>query len=157
LVLTYSKWSISSRVSLALYTVASSILLAACLAAARTGASAVLGNNLSVGIAFSVFLFAVLQIKSGAASGYYHQTARLLAGFSYSLYVLHFPFLLFLRAWLAPWQRWQPDALHLVYGLGIGTATLGFAWLVSLVTEARTSTARRRMRSILPRLDSRLS
>jgi len=73
------------------------------------------------------------------------------------LYVLHFPLLLFLKAWLAPSQRWQPDAVHLAWALAIGAAVLGFAWLVSLVTEAKTFIARRWMRGILPRLDSRVS
>lgn len=155
LLLAYSKWTISAKVSLALYTFASSVVLAVSLLAARIGGPAVLGTNLSVGISFSVFLFAVLQMNSCAVGGYYSRIARMLAGFSYSLYVLHFPLLLFLTAWLVPSQRWQPDSVHLAYGLAIGAAVLGFAWLVSLFTEGKTSMARRWMRSILPRFDSR--
>jgi len=156
LVLAYSKWTISSKGSLVLYTLASSVVLAVSLVAARTGSSAVLGNNLSVGISFSVFLFAVLQMSPGAVGASYSRIARTVAGFSYSLYVLHFPLLLFLTAWLVPSQRWQPDSVHLAYGLAIGVAVLGFAWLASLFTEGKTAVARRWMRSILPRFDSRI-
>ena len=156
LVFAYSRWTISSKMWLTLYSLASFVLLGACLFAARTGNSMVLGDHLPVGISFSVFLFAVLQASWGAARASYVQLARFLAGFSYSLYVLHFPLLLFLRGWLTPTGRWQPDASHLTYGVGIGAAVLGFAWLVSLLTEARTSTARKWMRSIVPRLDSHL-
>jgi peptidoglycan/LPS O-acetylase OafA/YrhL len=157
LVFAYSKWIISSKISLILYTLISSALLALTLVAARTGNSVVLGNNLSVGLAFSLFLFAVLQWGHGARGAFYAGIARFLASFSYSLYVLHFPLLLFLKAWLAPSHRWQPDAVHLAWALAIGAAVLGFAWLVSLVTEAKTFIARRWMRGILPRLDSRVS
>jgi peptidoglycan/LPS O-acetylase OafA/YrhL len=156
LVLAYSKWTISSKASLGLYTLASSALLAATLVAARTESSPLLGNNLSVGLSFSLFLFAVLQMGHGPAGVVYARIARFLAGFSYSLYVLHFPLLLFLKAWLAASQRWQPDVAHLARGLAIGAGVLAFAWLVSLLTEARTSLARRWMRGALPRLDSPL-
>jgi peptidoglycan/LPS O-acetylase OafA/YrhL len=70
------------------------------------------------------------------------------------LYVLHFPFLLFLRAWIVPPQRWQPGAAHLALGVVIGVATLGFAWLVSLFTENKTRVARQWMRHVVPVLDS---
>jgi peptidoglycan/LPS O-acetylase OafA/YrhL len=70
------------------------------------------------------------------------------------LYVLHFPFLLFLRAWIVPPQRWQPDAAHLALGVVIGVATLGFAWLVSLFTENKTRVARQWMRHVVPVADS---
>ena len=156
LVLAYSKWMISSRGSLVLYAFASSALLAVTLVAARTGRSAVLGDNLSVGISFSIFLFALLQMSSGAVGAYYSRIVRLLAGFSYTLYLLHFPLLLFLKAWLVPSQRWQPDFAHLGYGLAIGLGALGFAWVVSLFTEGKTSIARRWMRRMLPRFDSRV-
>jgi peptidoglycan/LPS O-acetylase OafA/YrhL len=68
--------------------------------------------------------------------------------------VLHFPFLLFLRAWLVPPQRWQPDAAHLAFGIVIGVVTLGFAWLASLFTEHRTRVARQWMRNVIPAFGS---
>jgi peptidoglycan/LPS O-acetylase OafA/YrhL len=156
LVLAYSKWTIRSKWTLLLYALLSSILLSLSLVAARTGSLAVLGNNLTVGISFSAFLFAVLQMGFGSVDGYYSRVTRFLAGFSYSLYVLHFPLLLFLRAWLVPSQRWQPDAPHLAYGTAIGTAVLVFAWSLSLLTEGKTAAARRWMRGIVPPLDGRI-
>jgi len=153
LVLAYSKCMLSSKSWLVPYTLASSVALALCLVAARTARSLVLGSDLAVGIAFSILLFAVLQMNFGAAGSFYSRIARFLAGFSYSLYVLHFPLLLFLRAWLVPSQRWQPDAAHLAYGVVIGVAVLGFAWPVSIFTEGKTHIVRQWMKGFLPRFD----
>lgn len=123
-------------------------VLLACLFAARTGYASVLGNDLTVGISFALFLYCILAASQEQPSRSYSRLAHGLAGFSFSLYVLHFPFLLVLRAWITPSQRWQPDALHLVYGTLIAIAVLTFAWLVSRFTEAKTIAARNWMKGI---------
>jgi peptidoglycan/LPS O-acetylase OafA/YrhL len=155
LVLTYSNCAFSGKGRLGLYFLASCFLLFACLVAARTGNSALLGSDLALGIAFGLFLFGVLQMNFVIERSFYPRAAHFMAGFSYSLYVLHFPLLLFLRAWLAPQQRWQPDAKHLAYGTIVGTTVLSFAWLMSTFTESKTHIARKWMRTVFPRLDGR--
>ena len=138
---------LESRRWLIAYFVASSIALAACLAAARVGnPRKFFGGDIYVGSAFALFLFGVLQLNFSGRSDRYSQFTHRCAGFSYSLYVLHFPLLLFLRAWLAPAQRWQPDAAHLIPGALIGMGVLAFAWLVSLVTEDKTHLVRKWVR-----------
>jgi peptidoglycan/LPS O-acetylase OafA/YrhL len=153
LVVAYSESPLPSKGSLVLYAVASSIALSACLIAARTGKS-LLASDLAVGTGFALFLFGVLHMNVGIGGTNYPRVAHVLAGFSYSLYVLHFPFLLFLRAWIVSSQRWQPDAVHLAFGLVIGVVTLGFAWLVSLFTENKTRVVRQWMRNGVPVFDS---
>jgi len=155
LVIAYSAFSSLAKRWLISYALISSLALAGCLMAARTGRLAALGTDLSVGIAFTLFLFAVLYMDFGARSARYHNAARFFAGFSYSLYVLHFPLLLFLRAWIVPSQRWQPDVPHLFYGATIGAVALSFAWLVSTFTENKTRVVRNWMRRVTPRLDGR--
>jgi peptidoglycan/LPS O-acetylase OafA/YrhL len=154
LVVAYSKCPLRPRVQILFYVVLSWLVFSACLIAARTGKSAVLGSDLAVGIGFSLFLFGVFHMNFGTCGSAYSRIARVLAGFSYSLYVLHFPLLLFLRAWMVPLQRWQPDAAHVARGLAIGVATLAFAWLVSLVTENKTRAVRNWMKNVIPRIDS---
>ncbi len=154
LVVAYSKCPLRSQRQLMVYVVLSWLIFSTCLIAVRTSKSAVLGTDLAVGIGFALFLFGVLHMNFGTGGAVYTRVARVLAGFSYSLYVLHFPLLLFLRAWLAPPQRWHPDAPHLALGFAIGVATLGFAWLVSLFTENKTRAVRNWMRNVAPRLDS---
>ncbi len=149
LVLANSNWRFLAKSWLYLYALATVLFLSVCLISARSGRFGIFGSDLCVGIAFSLFLFAVLQMDMEKEGSAYPRAAHFLAGFSYTLYVLHFPLLVFLRAWLAPSQRWQPDVRHLTYGVVLGMATLGFAWLVSVFTERNTRAARNWMKHMI--------
>jgi peptidoglycan/LPS O-acetylase OafA/YrhL len=142
LVFAYSRMRLRAQGVVIVYMLASSVILGGCLLAARTVNGSALGSDLAVGIAFTLFLFGILQFEAGAGSPSYANTGRFFAGFSYSLYVLHFPLLLFLRAWIVPEQRWQPTAANCALGLLIGAGVLIFAWLVSRFTENKTHVAR---------------
>jgi peptidoglycan/LPS O-acetylase OafA/YrhL len=85
----------------------------------------------------------LLQYQASQVSSPYAAIAHRFAGFSYSLYVLHFPLLLFFRSWLVPSDRWQPTPLHLLSAAGVGALCLLYAWLISRITEAKTDDARR--------------
>lgn len=147
LVVACARFTISARPVQLACLFLSGLILGAALAAARLEKLSSLNSDLAVGLAFSVFLFAVLQLDFRTAQkGAYLRSAHLFAGFSYTLYVLHFPFLLFLRAALTPQQKWQPDTRHLCYGAGIGIITLIFAWLVAQVTERKTGSVRRKIK-----------
>lgn len=149
LVLAYSWLSPKSGIVLLIYLALSSVIIAVSLTAARTEKLAEHGADLLVGLAFAIFLFGVLQLDWGARSSVYLRGTHVFAGFSYSLYVLHFPLVLFLRASLTPWKRWQPDYKHLGYGLILGVGVLVFAWAISLFTENKTAIARNWMRTVL--------
>jgi peptidoglycan/LPS O-acetylase OafA/YrhL len=146
LVLAYGRFPLQARNRLFPYLITFSLVLCGSLASARTSFTGTLGSDLAVGIAFTLFLFGVLQLELGAGSPRFIHAASRLAGFSYSLYVLHFPLLLFLRAWIAPLQRWRPDGVHLLYGGLIGVVVLVFSWTVSLFTEKKTDVARQWVR-----------
>jgi len=150
LVFTYSEFQLRGKGQVFFYLLTSSLILCGSLIAARTTIGALLGSDLSVGIAFTLFLFGVLQLEVGAGSSHYLGAAHRFAGFSYSLYVLHFPLLLFLRAWIVPPQRWQPDGLHLLYGSLIGALVLGFTWTVALFTENKTRAVRNWVKHMVP-------
>jgi peptidoglycan/LPS O-acetylase OafA/YrhL len=155
LVFAYSNCRFSKRLWLILYALISSVVLFICFTAARTRHLPLLGNDFAVGVAFGLVLFAVLQLDVGAENRFYPRAARFLAGFSYSLYVLHFPFLLFLRSWLVPARKWQPDLTHLFYAVIAGSAALSFAWLVSAFTESKTRVVRNWLKGVVPLLDGR--
>ena len=150
LVVAYSKLQTTSKSWLMPYMVVTSLVVAGCLVAARLGHPAALGSDLAVGIGFALFLFGVLDMGIAGQFRSYKRFSHFFAGFSYSLYVLHFPFVLFLRACIAPSERWQPDGRHLLYGAAVGMATLAFAWAVSTFTENKTSVVRQWMRNALP-------
>jgi peptidoglycan/LPS O-acetylase OafA/YrhL len=142
LVFAYSRMRLRAPGKVIAYILASSVILGVCLLSARTANGSALGSDLAVGIAFTLFLFGILQLEAGASSPSYANAARFFAGFSYSLYVLHFPLLLFLRAWVVPEQRWQPTAANGAFGVLIGAVVLTIAWIVSRFTESKTHVAR---------------
>jgi peptidoglycan/LPS O-acetylase OafA/YrhL len=149
LVFVHARFKLRARRWQVLYFLTSALVLLGCLVAARTSNANVLSSDLAVGIAFAFFLSGFLQLEMCANSPRYSGAAHLFAGFSYSLYVLHFPLLLLLRTWLVPAQRWEPNAVHLAYAILVGSMMLSFAWLVSLFTENRTHTARDWVRRVL--------
>ena len=68
--------------------------------------------------------------------------AKACAGFSFSLYVLHFPLLLLIRAKFLPTLRWQPDLRHLLYGASICAGVLLYAYAIARMTEGNTAAVR---------------
>ena len=153
LVLAYARFRVGAKSWLLLYIVASSVALWRCLTAARASLSSLFASDLAVGLAFALFLFGILQLEIGARSPNYVGMSRRLARFSYSLYVLHFPFLLFLRSWIVPAERWQPSLTKMLYATLVGFGVLSFAWLVSLCTEDKT----RQVRDLVQRISTQWS
>jgi peptidoglycan/LPS O-acetylase OafA/YrhL len=98
-----------------------------------------------VGACFALWLYTLLLGSREDPSLAYAQGAKKLAGFSYTLYLTHFPALLLLRGLLNPQGNWQPNPLHLTYALGIGLVILGYAYVVAEFTEARTALVRNRL------------
>jgi peptidoglycan/LPS O-acetylase OafA/YrhL len=99
-----------------------------------------------VGLCFGLWLYAMLLGSRDDVSSAYAALAKKLSGFSYSLYLTHFPLLLLLRGLLDSKGSWQPDPQHLLYALGIALLMLIYAYVVAEFTEARTATVRRRLR-----------
>jgi peptidoglycan/LPS O-acetylase OafA/YrhL len=142
LVFLYSRVQIRSRFAALGLLCFASVLSGVMFAVARVLHPDPLLSDLEVGFVFTLFLFAVLQIAVRRNPSPYSTVVHRFAGFSYSLYVLHFPFVLFFRTWLVPVERWYPTPAHLLCAASIGMGSLLFAWLVSLVTEAKTDVAR---------------
>jgi peptidoglycan/LPS O-acetylase OafA/YrhL len=69
--------------------------------------------------------------------------SRGLARFSYTLYVVHFPFLTLVAALLVGDRRWQPTPLHIAAALGILAVTLAYAYGLASLTEVHTDPVRR--------------
>ena len=145
LVILYSRVQVRSRFAALGLLCLASVLSGVTFAVARVLQQDPLLSDLEVGFVFTLFLFAVFQIAVRRNPSPYSTVVHRFAGFSYSLYVLHFPFLLFFRTWLVPVERWQPTAARLLCAASIGAGSLLFAWLVSLVTEAKTDVARAKL------------
>jgi peptidoglycan/LPS O-acetylase OafA/YrhL len=98
-----------------------------------------------VGSAFTLLLFAVVLGSRNDVSSAYARITKKLSGFSYTLYLVHFPVLLLLYGLLEPKGKWQPDPTHLLYALGIALLILVYSYGVAEFTEARTAIVRRRL------------
>jgi peptidoglycan/LPS O-acetylase OafA/YrhL len=70
-------------------------------------------------------------------------SAGISAGFSYTLYLTHYPLLVFLAAWFIHRERWQPSTGSIFKGFAIVGATTLYAYGVSRLTEAHTDKVRR--------------
>jgi peptidoglycan/LPS O-acetylase OafA/YrhL len=75
----------------------------------------------------------------------YARAARWLAGWSYSLYLVHYPVLFFLGAVLAAAGAapWLPSLRTAAGALSIAVIVLSYGWLVARLTESRTAAVRR--------------
>ncbi len=102
-------------------------------------------GDFTIGVCFSFWIYFLLQISREDVSQAYAKSAKTVAGFSYTLYLTHFPALLLLRAVLDPRGSWQPNSRHLAYAAGITLLMLCYAYLVAECTEARTGSVRRRL------------
>lgn len=95
--------------------------------------------DIIVGIAASILIYALVQHNEPIDQNHiYPRTVHALANFSYSLYLLHVPFLVFLTALLLKNERWQPDLLHSFYGVILFVVTIIYAYGISYFTEAKT-------------------
>ncbi len=82
----------------------------------------------------------------------YPPAARWLAGFSYTLYLIHMPVIMFTQAGIVTGDRFQPTRLN----LACWSAFIGFGlligWIFSQLTEARTEGVRHWVNRSLDRL-----
>jgi peptidoglycan/LPS O-acetylase OafA/YrhL len=108
-------------------------------------------SDLAVGIASTVFILAVLRNNARSRSGLYSPAAHGLAGFSYTLYLVHLPALIFVSAWLVPGRRWHPDAFNVAKIAAIGTCALAYAYVIARLTEYRTGAVRARVIAAIDR------
>jgi peptidoglycan/LPS O-acetylase OafA/YrhL len=106
---------------------------------------AMYSRDLVIGVASSAVIFVVLRMDARSKSGLYSRTVRRMAGFSYTLYLVHVPALMFISAWLVGRGRWQPDAAHIAIVAALGICALAYASAIGQLTEARTGAVRSRV------------
>lgn len=106
-------------------------------------------SDLLVAIAFSVFLYTILHLKTSSnmvskLKETYFKTSRKIAGFSFTLYLIHFPILIFLFALMSNFgmEKLQPTLMNIIIGCFICLAIIIIAYGLSLITENKTSQVR---------------
>lgn len=96
-----------------------------------------------LGLAFAALVYCLLHRDEPDRGNRYARLAQGLAGFSYTLYVVHFPLLAFCWATWTYQTPWPADPMHVVYVVGILAAVLAYAYGLSRLTEAQTEHVRR--------------
>ena len=95
--------------------------------------------------AFLAAFLSVLRAHPGKSLPHlYTWLAQFLSHVSYTLYLVHVPFLCFITAALIGSNRlWQPNGGHLVLGSGVAVVTFVYMLIIWRLTEANTDRVRR--------------
>jgi peptidoglycan/LPS O-acetylase OafA/YrhL len=121
------------------------VLVLACTAFRHTALFQRLAGNASleigdfvVGLAFAAALYVLLLDARPDGGGVYDAVARGGAHISYTVYVVHMPFLIFVRALLNDGPQWSFDAGTAMRASAVFAATLAYATVAWYCFEART-------------------
>ena len=107
-------------------------------------------SDFCVAVTFSALLFCLLNFPYRTPSALYVKSARALSNISYSLYLLHVPFLILLNALIIrQGSRWQPTAGHMVLAIFAAAIVFLYTYGVWYYTEARTGQVREKIASLI--------
>jgi peptidoglycan/LPS O-acetylase OafA/YrhL len=98
--------------------------------------------DLLVGISSSLLIYSLLNDTSIYTKSAYSEITGFLSKISYSLYVTHLPILLFIKAITIAKMRWQPDLIHILFGVFVLTVTFIYSFIIYSWTEAKTDKVR---------------
>ncbi len=115
--------------------------------------------DLLVGIATAGFILALIAWRRAGATVNETPLSKL-AHYSYTIYLVHLPFLVLCRCALeilsgfAPGQPVPPALAILLLAVAVSTA---YAWAISSITEARTDSVREYLATLFQRAKARVS
>jgi peptidoglycan/LPS O-acetylase OafA/YrhL len=96
-----------------------------------------------VAVGFGLWMYSVVGMPEKPVNAIYARMARLVAGFSYTLYLTHFPIMFFIRARMIHGAVWRPDFIHILFAGWIAMVPIAIAYGIAQVTEAKTTLVRR--------------
>lgn len=94
---------------------------------------------------FSFLLWIVLHDRTVGGGTGYARWVRELASMSYTLYVVHYPVLVFARAWVGGNRPWEVSSATMVGVVILSSTCMAYAWSLARLFEARTDLIRRRL------------
>jgi peptidoglycan/LPS O-acetylase OafA/YrhL len=109
---------------------------------AKTHAIGATLSDYLLGASTFLLLWCFLSAQSAAGEGSWVKFARGTARFSYTLYLVHLPFLVLVASLTVKNLRWQPTPEHISWAFGILAAAIVYAWCVALATEFQTDRVR---------------
>jgi peptidoglycan/LPS O-acetylase OafA/YrhL len=100
-------------------------------------------DNYAMGVSFAMVLVGILNCPNRQPSEWYAKFASGTASFSYTLYLVHYPFLMFMSAWLVgSGPIFGADPKHLLIAVGLLLAATLYAVMVWLIGEKHTDKLR---------------
>jgi peptidoglycan/LPS O-acetylase OafA/YrhL len=123
---------------------------ACCLWLTVANSIAIQPSDLVTGVLFAGVIYLVIQSPRRASDDLGTRTGNVashLAAFSFTLYLVHLPVLVFVRAGMQDngTALWQPTVAHLMIAATMVIGVVLIAFAVSLVTEAQTDRLRMRV------------
>jgi hypothetical protein len=94
------------------------------------------------GVSFMGVLWVALHDLAPSAGTFYAEVSRRLSDMSYTLYVMHMPLLVFLRAAIVPDAPWVFQMSTFIWFAALAAACLAYAWCLAQLTEANTARVR---------------
>ncbi|WP_010678054.1 acyltransferase family protein [Bacillus timonensis] len=103
--------------------------------------------DLGVGLSFSVLTYFIISFLNESPSSSKFNIPKYLAGFSYTLYLTHYPLANFILTWrVSPLWPFEDNSL-VIKGL-LAMIVFGYAWIIGLLTEKHTDKVRKRISMI---------
>lgn len=96
-----------------------------------------------LGVLTTIFLWVILSATRTAADNGLARFSRRLSRFSFTLYVVHFPFLVVATTLILGERRWLPTFGHALAGILICGFAMLYAYGLATVTEFRTDRVRK--------------
>jgi peptidoglycan/LPS O-acetylase OafA/YrhL len=101
-------------------------------------------SELILGVMFSIFLWTVLHAQEVSVHPLYRNSAQTLSAMSYTLYLVHYPMLVFISALLMPvWRLWPASPQSVLKLLPILVIVFVAAWMVYYCFERNTERIRK--------------
>ncbi len=132
------KWNASGLLRVATLAISAVVFACATFLARFYWTNALIADY-GMSIAFAIFLYFLIN-NSPDVSDLYSNVSHEMASSSYTLYVVHAPFLVFIAVWIC--GRWIPTPLHVVYEILLVGAAWVYAHLIHMVFEAHTDQIR---------------
>jgi peptidoglycan/LPS O-acetylase OafA/YrhL len=109
--------------------------------------------DLAVAVSYSIAVLCAKNLKEWGRFGSLHRT---LASFSYTVYLVHFPAMVFIAAFMKAvldigFLR-RPNLATMIYVGALLAMLYGYAWIFAAFTEAHTNAVRSRLSLAIPRL-----
>ena len=109
-----------------------------------------------LGVFTTFLLWTLLSSRGKSQDGPFSWLSRKSSSVSFSMYALHFPFLLLLTGLMAGNTRWQPDGSHLAIAFGALLLVVAYGVSVASQTELRTPTVRRYVEAKVKKMHQQL-